>query len=265
MRRPGAPHETGLVADRQRAVGERRAAGRRPRRRCPVRVGVQHGPGVHEVVGEQHDPGDREDPPRRAVAGGQQREARDELRHVRAPHRVLAEEHDERWRRPTRGAARRATSSRARRAGRPPVGAATTAPSARTAATSTMASRSPIVLRTLAEVGAGRAIGGDLEVVAVRLVPHVRRRPTAARARRWKPMAVAAPATIGASRRPASSTRAAGTITGRQQRLHRHGGADAEADPHGSPDGHLVAATAGPSPSSRWRRPARRRRRRAAR
>ena len=68
---------------------------------APIGVGVQDRPGVHDVVGEQHDPGHHEHPPRRAVAGGQQREARDELRHVRAPHRVLAEQDHERWRPPT--------------------------------------------------------------------------------------------------------------------------------------------------------------------
>ena len=49
-----------------------------------------------QVVGEDHDPGDGEDAPRRSVASGQQREARDELGHVRPPHRVLDEQHEER-------------------------------------------------------------------------------------------------------------------------------------------------------------------------
>ena len=132
---------------------------------------------------------------------------------MRAPHRVLAEEDDEGGGHPREeehvgrrravlggrdGARRRSTTAPMRQHGGDEHDGVAIAHRA----------------EDLGQVGAGRAIGGDLEVVARTTAPTRSPGPHGSQSSRWKPMAVAAPATIGASRRPASSTRAAGTMTG---------------------------------------------------
>ena len=92
----------------------------------------------------------------------------------------------------------------------------------------------------LAGVVARRSIGGHVEVVGVRLRPHVARSPRQPQDqvegdRRGRPGQDRPDPSAGDEHERDRQDRRG------EQRLHRDRGADAEAEPHGPPDGDLVA------------------------